>query len=87
MRILTLPYRLWWVTLTIALIFNWLLHTGVNIGPRWEDNWAETEPKIEAKIIEMGPSYFYHTLEDGTLEVNKTSGMDNATGWQRLRYK
>ena len=75
MRLLTLPFRYWWVTLLVLIVTNWITHTGVNIGPKWEDNWGgPVSGNIKRTMLKLGPNYYYRTLHDGTFQINRYDG-------------
>ena len=81
MRLLTLPLRLWFVTLTVLVIFFSLSLGNVESGDL-EDH--RRQMGIEAAMQEMGPMYFYRVLWTGELQVNKFSGDDLDKRWERL---
>jgi len=86
MRLLTLPIRLWWVTLTVLIVFGWLSHSAVeSVDMQAELERMTRERAVKAKIMEMGPMYYYRILHNGTLQVNKYTGDDLDKRWERLR--
>ena len=88
MRFLTLPLRLFWVTLTVLIVFGWLSHGMVeSVDMQAELERMEREQAVKAKIQEMGPRYYYRILHSGMLQVNKYSGDDLDKRWKRLRLR
>lgn len=78
--------RLWYAIAIVWLIVTWLscgvAHTDMH------GEWLFDKPvsrEIKVAIMKMGPMYFYRTLHDGTLQVNKYTGDDDDERWERLR--
>ena len=74
-----LVFRWYVISLTVFVVMVLLIEP-VNIGPRWEDSWSQTPPAIKAKILEMGPGYWYRTV-DSVFQVST----DKGETWRRLR--
>ena len=87
MRLLTLPFRYWWATTVIVLVFWWLSCGTAQTTMRGEWRFEErTSPPIKMAIMRMGPMYYYRTLWTGELQVNKYTSDDLDERWERLRY-
>ncbi|MDO9529117.1 MAG: hypothetical protein Q7J27_08155 [Syntrophales bacterium] len=84
MNPLTLPFCLWWVTLTVMVIFFGLSLSAVESGGM-EHMRKQTAPEVKAAILRCGPMKYCRTLWTGELQVNKVSGLDDAEGWERLQ--
>jgi hypothetical protein len=81
MRLLTLPFRYWWATTVIVLVFWWVFHGVAQTDMQGDWVWnKQTHPAVKAAIMRCGPNYQYRMLYDGTLQVNR------GNGWERLRY-
>jgi len=70
----------------IILITLWLSVGMVESGDlQAELQRMTTEREIKAKMMEMGPMYYYRVLYTGELQVNKYTGDDLDKRWERLR--
>jgi len=69
MRLLTLPFRYWWVTLVTILILTWPVHLSTVAKWEWNSSWLGVHPEKKRLMLKLGPNYQFQTLYNNEFQI------------------